>query len=200
MSFDFIAPIYDRLARAVFGKALSLAQVYYLRQIKPESRVLIPGGGTGWILTQLPAHCKEVVYVEPSLNMIEKARKQPAKFPVTFVHARMEQTMLTGNFDVVIANFFFDLFSGQELENMIKRVTGCLSGSGLLLVSEFQNTRVWWQRIMLAMMYRFFRIVAGLQNRVLADWKNALIEFGFTPVAEATFLKGFIVTTVFTKE
>ncbi|MCH8231878.1 MAG: class I SAM-dependent methyltransferase [Bacteroidetes bacterium] len=54
----------------------------------------------------MPPDCKEVVNVDSSLKMIEKARNLNVQFPVTFYHARIENTNLNGKFDVVITIFF----------------------------------------------------------------------------------------------
>jgi len=199
MTFDHIAPIYDRLAQIVYGKAIFRSQVFHFNRIKPAARILIPGGGTGWILRYLPADCKEVVYVDPSLKMIEKARKVHVTFPVTFHHSQIENTKLNGKFDVVITNFFFDMFHGEDVKHITGKVSNQLAESGVLLVTDFRNTSVWWQRGLLAVMYLFFRIMAGLHARRLSDWKNILMKNGFTPVVEATFYRGFIASAIFCK-
>ncbi|MEP5106138.1 MAG: methyltransferase type 12, partial [Ekhidna sp.] len=52
--FDFVAPIYDRLSKLVFGKSLIKAQAYHLKVIGDKDRVLILGGGTGKLLEFIP--------------------------------------------------------------------------------------------------------------------------------------------------
>lgn len=199
MTFDHITPIYDRLARAIFGKAIFRSQIVHFNRIKSDARILIPGGGTGWILHHLPPDCKEVVYVDSSLNMIEKARKLNVHFPVSYYHACIENINLNGKFEIVIANFFFDLFIEEEVERIVRIVDSNLTSSGILLVSDFRNTGIWWQRILLAIMYLFFRIVAGMPAKRLADWKNILIKNGFISISETTYCHDFIVSEIFCK-
>ena len=77
-NFNLIAPVYDFLAKMVFGSHLKKAQTIFLNQIKEGDRVLVVGGGTGWILEELNQLNKpiKVVYVEPSTKMmsLSKAR------------------------------------------------------------------------------------------------------------------------------
>ena len=77
-SFDRVAPIYDTLARIVFGRSIILAQLFYLKEIPVNARVLILGGGTGKVahaLLQLNNTC-QIVYVEASVAMLEKTRSR----------------------------------------------------------------------------------------------------------------------------
>ena len=76
--FDRLAPIYDPLARMIYGKSIVQAQTSFLSIIPPFSKVLILGGGTGWLLTELlRGHptC-EVWYIESSANMLSMTIKK----------------------------------------------------------------------------------------------------------------------------
>src|SRR5580692_1554130 len=78
-NYDPIAGSYAFLSRLVFGQAEVNAQVELLRYIGPGSRVLIVGGGTGWILEKLAAiHPSglRITYVESSANMIALTKKR----------------------------------------------------------------------------------------------------------------------------
>ena len=47
MSFDRVAPYYDRLARLVFGGSIRRAQRHFLSQVPAAARVLLVGGAPG---------------------------------------------------------------------------------------------------------------------------------------------------------
>ena len=83
MSFDFIAPFYDLLARLVFGRAISRSQTRFLLEIPSGAKVLILGGGTGWILLDIfrQANPSEVLYLEASSHMLAKAQETAAALP-----------------------------------------------------------------------------------------------------------------------
>jgi tRNA (cmo5U34)-methyltransferase len=77
-SFNTIAPFYDFLVRLVFQQRLQEAQESLLVQIPEKGRVLILGGGTGWVLTRLLELKPEVsiVYVEVSEKMLALSQQR----------------------------------------------------------------------------------------------------------------------------
>ncbi len=83
MSFDWIAPYYDWLTRLVFGRSIRRAQRHFLGQIPPGARVLVVGGGTGWLLVDLlkrPA-VTHVTYLEASAVMLRLAQQKVQCLP-----------------------------------------------------------------------------------------------------------------------
>src|SRR5436853_3031911 len=103
--YDNVAWFYDHLAAVVYGRALLRAQQYLADAIPPGARVLIAGGGTGWILEKMAAVHPSgliIVYTEPSEKMMAKARRRPCgSNTVTFVNAQVEHIPATQHFDVV---------------------------------------------------------------------------------------------------
>jgi spermidine synthase len=76
-NFNNSAWFYDGLSRLVYGNALVEAQVYLLQFIRPNSKILIAGGGTGWILEELAKLHPEglkIAYVE--IGAIKKKEPQ----------------------------------------------------------------------------------------------------------------------------
>ena len=76
-SYDSIAGVYDKLAGIFIGKALREAQIYLLQFIPANARLLIVGGGTGWIL-------EEITVVHQQGLAIDYKQKLPKNFPKTF--------------------------------------------------------------------------------------------------------------------
>ena len=66
-NFNTIAPVYDFLAKMVFGRSLERAQAAFLSDLetKVKAKVLIVGGGTGKVLELLPEGLDlQIDYVE----------------------------------------------------------------------------------------------------------------------------------------
>ena len=110
--FNTIAKIYDTLAKIVFGRVIKKAQLHFLNEIPIEAKVLILGGGTGWILNSIlkirPA--VEVWYIEASTKMISIAKKKVVGFNnIHFIHGTEQNIPVDQHYDVVITNFYFDL-------------------------------------------------------------------------------------------
>src|SRR3954468_17972355 len=94
-SYDAIAGIYDILAGMFIGKSLRNAQIYLAQNIPTGAKVLIVGGGTGWILeeiTRIHSSGLQIDYLDKSANMILKAAKRKfGQNSITFIHQSAEE-------------------------------------------------------------------------------------------------------------
>ena len=128
--FDVIAPVYDSLANIVFWGSIRKAQLCYLNEIPDGGRVLILGGGTGWLLVDLlrvNPKC-EIWYIEASSRMIHIARSNISSAQtasIHFVHGTQQQLPLHLKFDAVIANFYFDLFYRSHVRGVNEANSQC---------------------------------------------------------------------------
>lgn len=196
--FDAVAGLYDSLARFVYGKSIQEAQLHFLDRIPAGARVLILGGGTGWLLRALldqNVDCT-VWYVEASAKMLEASRKAAgvALDRVQFIHGT-EQSIPAGLVvDVIITNFYLDLFAEASLQDVVNHLLKFLCAGGLWLACDFVNTGKLLDRAMLGAMILFFRMIAGIEARMLADWQGVLEERGLRLVKAREFYGGFIVS------
>ncbi len=53
--FNRIAGVYDFLAKLVFGKHIRRSQEHFLKMVIQQNKVLVLGGGSGWILESINA-------------------------------------------------------------------------------------------------------------------------------------------------
>ena len=197
MSFNRIAPVYDAIARLVFGKAIIKSQIINFDIIKDHNRILIVGGGTGWILNHINREGVEIDYVEESIQMISKAKQRNFKANVKFIHQPFELAVLNDQYDVIIINFFLDLYSSKGIDLILKKMDKLLHHNGLLVVTDFMNSK-WWHLKILSVMYFFFRITANLKtNRLPALWQ--IVGSSYQLVKTSTFYNGFIYASVFKK-
>jgi tRNA (cmo5U34)-methyltransferase len=200
-NFDYIAPVYDRLASLVYGKAIKDAQRVHLLALKSARNVLIIGGGTGWLLRDVLAldPVVKVVYVEASAKMLELSRRsiQDADLNrVEFLHGTELRLSDEQQFDAIIANFYLDIFPPSELDGVVIRLKRTLLADGKLLCTDFVN-HTWWQGILLTVMYGFFSLTTGLHNRQLAPWRDTIESQGFQRVQSRAFWNGFIFSELY---
>jgi ubiquinone/menaquinone biosynthesis C-methylase UbiE len=197
MSFDRIASTYDQIALLVFGKAIIDSQIVYFDRIQNSDRILVIGGGTGWILKNFNIPGTEIDYLEASGKMINKAKQQNTKIKVNFIHQPFEEVVLSGKYDVIISNFFLDLYPGKEMLPIIKKLDRILVEGGLLFVTDFRNNLV-WQSIMLSIMYLFFQITTDLKTSNLGPlWED--LNSNFHLVKSKKFYAGFIDSRIYQK-
>jgi len=186
-NFNWVAPVYDTLAFVVFGHKLQRAQVVFLDQIPVGASVLLVGGGTGWLLEQLLMRgtTKRIVYLETSSAMVARAsRRMIRKSLQGSVNFRVgDQTALLPNesFDVVITPFVLDLFTETTLKNQfIPPLLNVLKPAGLWLVTDFVQPPAWWQKALLWVMIRFFRLTASIEASRLVNWQQCLLAMNLS--------------------
>lgn len=203
-NFDNVAWCYDSLSFLVFGKALKQSQLILLDTLGHCERVLIIGGGTGWILPELLKRKKvqEIDYVESSFKMLQKARQQklPAQVTVNFIHADAQRIVAPKTYDAVLAFYFFDLFPNEKQERFISIFNNVLKAGGKLLVADFylSGESPYWQKKLMKLMYCFFSITSSLEVARLEDFRTGLKK-NFKCVSSVAGFRGMILSEVYQK-
>lgn len=198
--FDLVAPYYDQLAGLVYGKSIRRAQTIHLDRIPPKAKILVIGGGTGWWLKQFigkRADC-HIWYVDPSEKMLRQAMAYAAGCGrVVFIHGN-EECIPAMEFDVVVTYFFLDMFGEEALRQMVVQLKGTLTPGGIWIVSDFVDDR-FWHRILLFLMYRFFKAIGAVENTRLANWKMALLNQQLECKEQKFFYGKFILSGIYRK-
>lgn len=192
-TFDPIADFYDPLADIIFLGRVFQAQTRYLDRIKPGSKVLILGGGTGRILVPLFKRQPDarVWYVEASAAMLKKSRDRlTGQEKVVFIHGT-EESLPDQRFDVIILPFFLDMFEEPDLSDLCSKLLRTSKAGAVWLVSDFVDSRRWY-RIVLFVMYRFFNLLCQVKPHRLPPWKQMLRASVGLPLEETSYYGGFI--------
>src|SRR4030095_11660636 len=117
--YNNIAGYYDRLSRLVFQRSIIKAHQYLIDFIADNNKILLVGGGTGWILGEIAKLKRKnisLVYVEKSSKMIELSKKRKHEnLAVEFVHSGIEGYTTDEHFDVVLTPFLFDNFIEKRI-------------------------------------------------------------------------------------
>jgi ubiquinone/menaquinone biosynthesis C-methylase UbiE len=202
-NFNNSAWFYDGLSRLVYGRALINAQVYLLENIPANCKVLIVGGGTGWILdeiTRIHPSGLNSTYVEIAPNMIALSRKRNiGGNHLVFINDAIENIALQADFDLVITPFLFDNFIEQTTQKVFDHIHLMLKPNGLWLNCDFQLTGKWWQNVMLKSMFLFFRMVCNIEASQLPDVERHFEANGYETINQRTFFGEFIVSKIYKK-
>jgi len=207
--FDRVAWCYDALAGLVFGSALKKAQRTALAGMPAGApHVLILGGGTGWVLTEVLRRRPRatVLYLEASLNMLARARTRLARdcpraaAQVEFRHGTQDYLRPTDCFDAVVTFFVLDCLSSAEFAAALMRLRAAQRPGAPWLLADFRPARRGWRRVLLTLMYTFFRLTTGLQARELPSLHLALSSLGLGPIRSATFFAGAVEAVVFAEQ
>lgn len=205
-NYDPVARYYDLLSRLVFGQTEIDAQVGLLDQVKPGDKLLIIGGGTGWILEKLAAMCPkglEITYVESSRAMMALARKRKwGGLSVTFVQQPIEQFVTDERFDFILTGFFFDNFYQEHAEAIVRSLDNVLVRGGYWLNADFYyppKGGSWWHGLLLRTMYWLVRWICRVEANRLPDMEGCFEMLGYPIVRRAFYYQGFIRAEVYRK-
>ena len=201
--FNRVAPLYDFLSGIVFGKTLINAQTHFLNRIQPNSEVLIIGGGTGKILKKFDELSipLSITYIEKSTKMLSMSQSiVPFKnLKVDFVLGD-ENLIGTRSFDVIFTAFYLDVFNEQNLTTVVSTLSQVLRNKGSWIMTDFINTSRLWQRLLLNIMYQFFRFTTNLEGDKLLCFEDYLRGQKFAKVEKENFYYGMIESAIYHKE
>jgi ubiquinone/menaquinone biosynthesis C-methylase UbiE len=205
-NYDPLAKYYDFLSRLAFGQTEVRAQVEMLSYTKPGDRILIVGGGTGWILDELAAiHPRglQITYVESSNKMLEAARRRSCgENEVSFVLTPVERFVSEGLFDCILTGFLFDNFCKARCWWIIQRLSAQLKHGGHWLFADFYYSRKdgrLWQRLLLRFMYWLVRLTCHIEANELVDTEPMFASVGFREVQASYYYRRFIKSIVYIK-
>jgi ubiquinone/menaquinone biosynthesis C-methylase UbiE len=202
-NYNNSAWFYDTLARIVYGKALVNAQVYLLKHIPANSKVLIAGGGTGWILeelTRIHPSGLQITYVEIAPNMMAQSQKRNSgNNRVIFINEAIEKITLAAGFDAALTPFLLDNFTQENFNIIFKSINVLLKPNALWLNASFQLTGKWWQQVMLKTMFVFFKVICGIEASKLPKITDVFQENNYKLIDQESFFGEFIGASVYQK-
>ncbi|HEV2479976.1 MAG TPA: class I SAM-dependent methyltransferase [Puia sp.] len=205
-NYDPLARYYDFLSRLVFGQTQVDAQVEMLDQVRPGDRVLIVGGGTGWILEKLVALYPDglqITYVESSKVMIRLARRRKrGGHSVSFVQLPIEQLVTDERFDCILTGFLFDNFKQGHAEAIVRSLDNVLVNGAHWLNADFYYAPkggTWWQWLLLHSMYWIVGGICRVEAKDLPDMEVCFGAVGYKVVRRSFYYQGFIQAVVYEK-
>jgi len=203
--YNSVAGYYDRLSRLVFQRSIIKAQQYLIDFISDNNKVLLVGGGTGWILDEIARLKKKnisVVYVEKSSKMIELSKKRKHEnVTVEFVNAGIESYTTGDHFDVILTPFLFDNFIEKKIQYVFKRLDALLIPKGFWLYADFVNYKEVqraWKQYFLKTMYVFFSFAANIETKKLIDMRPYFTE-KYEMITQQFYYRRFIEAIVYRK-
>lgn len=197
-NFDFIAPIYDSIAKVVYGNKLRAAQSHFLHYIKSKQSVLIVGGGAGWILTEFKDSSVSIDYVEQSSKMIQIAQQRECEASVNFIHSSEIPT--SKKYDVVITPFVLDCFPSDRLKAFVLSIDQQVKHEGAWICVDFNSEdKRFISKLLARMMIVFFRIVAKLPTSQLDNYFSVIECIGYQSIDYQLFVGGFVKASLLKK-
>jgi ubiquinone/menaquinone biosynthesis C-methylase UbiE len=204
--FDRLSPAYDLLARLFFGRSLLRSQFHFLSRVPKARNALILGGGTGRILEELLKMEKadRYHYIDISPRMIAKARERTTgrNGRVTFTCGSYTD-LGKQPYDLVITPYVLDCFTDEELPAVVGAITAASAPGAHWLFTDF-NIPVtggmrFLSRLVVRALYFLFNLVCGLGIKKLPDFSLHFSRSEWTAQAQAVFLRGLLITRVYSR-
>lgn len=198
MNFDRLARYYGLLEAITAGDTMQRCRVAFLDDISVPRRVLLAGEGHGRFLLECARRYPgaKIVVVDTSATMLRMAGKQLKRLDsvlarVEFVHADVLQWKgPTGDFDLIVTHFFLDCFPANSLVEIVAHLGELANPNAHWLLADFQIAPSRWAglrcRIILRLLYGFFRVFCGLKAHSLASPDADLAKAGFRLHAQTT--------------
>jgi ubiquinone/menaquinone biosynthesis C-methylase UbiE len=206
-NFDPIARPYRWLEYLTFGPYLEHCRFHYLEQLSSHRRALILGDGDGRFTARLLAANPQITVdaVDSSATMLWLLEQrvfrlgQPARKRLRTIHSdALAFKPETAGYDLVATHFFLDCLGIQELATLIANLKPSLAPNATWLISEFaiptRQPTAAFARLLIATLYRAFRILTGLKTQSLPDYASVFRRNGLSQTSEKSFLGGLLVT------
>lgn len=197
--YDQLSWGYDLLARVMIGKSVQKSQRYGLPFLKDSRKVLILGGGTGWILPDLAKinPTLQIDYIEVSPKMIHRAQSRLNNLPLSVrLICGTESAIPDADYDGVITGFYLDHFSDGQLPEVIRKIQRNLNSGAYWLATDFCANN-FWQHQYIRILYLIFGWLTGMDTKELPAWQQALEMAGGKLQVTKSWKRNWIQTSVY---
>ena len=197
MSFDRLAPHYRWMERLLAGEKLQRCRTAYLDKIPTPHSILLLGEGPGRLLAECLGRFPDarITCVDASAAMLRAAQRGMERAGlnvgrVRFIHCDLLRWQPNETFDLIATHFFLDCFPPETLRPAVGRLAAAAEARAHWLIADFQAAPQGWKRVrsrmILAVMYSFFRAATRLPARSLTAPDPFLREAGFRLRARQT--------------
>jgi ubiquinone/menaquinone biosynthesis C-methylase UbiE len=165
-SYELISSIYERL-NVIFTGGQNLAtRLSQIEDMHAGQRVLYVGVGPGEEALEAARRGIQVTCVDLSPSMIEIVRQrfEQAGLPGEFVCADIMEYQPEEPFDVVVSNFFLNIFSRPVMLQMLSRLVSLIRPGGDFMLADFAPPR---GNIVLRARHRLYYAVANVSHWLL---------------------------------
>jgi len=201
-NFDKLAHIYRWMEYCSFGPYLARCRFHFLSELGGCRNGLILGDGrfTSRLLRSYAHIWVRVLDASPAMLRVLTHAVEPFedRLVTQCVDIRSWQPAHGAEYDLIATHFFLDCLSTGEIEDLAASINGHASSNALWLVSEFSIPKGILGRFvavpLVGVLYRGFRLLTGLRQQALPDYKAALAKSGWVLQREHAYLGGLLVS------
>lgn len=175
-------------------------KVTMLKHLQPNQRVLIAGVGHGTEAIKACGMGADVTAVDLSATMLKHMRKKIDKSglekPIHLIEDDILNVKDEEGFDMVIANFFLNVFSEEKMVEILRHLTSQVKPGGYMVIGDFTlpKTGGWFfkmfQNVYWYIAATLYWITADNAVHPVYDYPGLLESMGFK-IDEITYFKVF---------
>jgi ubiquinone/menaquinone biosynthesis C-methylase UbiE len=158
------------------------------------------GEGDGRFLVKLVQQNRDasIDYVDLSEKMLELARSRAGEDRVKYFCANALTIPLSvAEYDLIVTHFFLDCLNEQDAVTLVSKLVRTARPGARWVVSEFRDRNT-LSRLVVALLYLFFRITTGLRTRRLIDHRTICVQQGLCLLRDETSLGGLLASELWT--
>lgn len=141
--YKYIGPVYDFLSNLYSGKNIHRCKTAMLdvETVRPGTKVLFAGVGHGRDAIRAAELGADVTVVDLSETMLRKfAEALETEAPdlhIQRVHSDIMKIEENGQYDMVVANFFLNVFDEDMMVQVLEHLIGLAKSDGSVVVGDF---------------------------------------------------------------
>jgi demethylphylloquinol methyltransferase len=146
-SYDRVAKLYDAAAHLYSGGQIRALKASQIGELQPGQRILYAGVGDGEDAVLAANRQVTLTLIDLSQGMLDRAA---GKFQAVDAEGCLEIICLDvlkherpGHYDIVVANFFLNVFKEPMMEAVLAHLATMLKPGGKLLIGDFSYPRGW---------------------------------------------------------
>jgi demethylmenaquinone methyltransferase/2-methoxy-6-polyprenyl-1,4-benzoquinol methylase len=144
-SYDRLAWLYDAAAHAYSGGQIHALKTFQIGELQAGQRILYAGVGDGEDAVLAANRRVKLTLLDASPLMLERAKR---KFEaagndgtVEFICSDVLKHERPGHYDIVVANFFLNIFTEPVMQAVLAHLVAMLKPGGKLLIGDFSYPR-----------------------------------------------------------
>ncbi len=203
--FDLLAPFYDFLCFITSGNLILKSQLIYFDDLRDCRNVLLIGGGTGSFLVKLLRRYPDLniisLDISPKMNNVAGQKILKAGLNsknVLFLDGTLADLPSNSKFDLVITNYYLDLYSSDELIYQIESISKYLSKNAKWLFTDFHlpltSIKNFLFQYVIVLLYLPFRLLVGLKINHLPNFDEGFRQNGIVELQSRKSLFGLLQT------
>lgn len=164
-SYDAVAGFYDELAGLYSLGRIERSKAYHLRGIRPGDRALYVGVGRGRDALAAARVGARVTALDVSPRMLARvaAARDREGLELELIEGTLANLPATRSFDLVVANYFLDLFDDASMRETLRALLDRVDPGGRFCVADFAPpTDTWLSRWLTAAYYHPLNWIASL--------------------------------------